>query len=509
MLSKGSVSASEVKRLLRRYWWILPITILTAGALGYAATLVLPKKYTSSTMVLVEPSAVDQGVLPTTAQEDLYRHLASMKEQILSRSRLQAIIQKFNVFPNRIQSEHMDDLVEDLKKMIEVELIQPMPGSQDRQPPGFHVSVTLADPVVAQQVCTEITSMFMEQNASSQVKRIDETTSFLTQQLAEAKANLDEQDQKLADFKSKHLGILPDQEQANLNMLSGMNSQLEANTQAINRAQQDKAFNESLLTQQQTLWKQAQSGTGNTDSLEQQLATLQDELSVLSAKYTPEHPDVLKTQAAIEEVKKRIAASAAAGSETKSSNATTANASAHEPPQIQQLRTKVKQDELNIADLLRQQATIQKDISTLQAHLQASPGVEQQIKELTRNYQTALDHYNDLLKNQQKSAMLKDLQNQQEAETFRVLDAPSMPMTPSFPKKIVFVGGGSAAGFALGVGILYLLAMSDKAMYTEGDVELCLKLPVLTLVPSFDLTEFPASPSSTRGKEIDVLAMKA
>jgi len=507
MLSKGSVSASEVKRLLRRYWWILPITILTAGALGYAATLVLPKKYTSSTMVLVEPSAVDQGVLPTTAQEDLYRHLASMKEQILSRSRLQAIIQKFNVFPNRIQSEHMDDLVEDLKKMIEVELIQPMPGSQDRQPPGFHVSVTLADPVVAQQVCTEITSMFMEQNASSQVKRIDETTSFLTQQLAEAKANLDEQDQKLADFKSKHLGILPDQEQANLNMLTGMNSQLEANTQAINRAQQDKAFNESLLTQQQTLWKQAQSGAGNTDSLEQQLATLQDELSVLSAKYTPEHPDVLKTEAAIDEVKKRIAASAAAGSESKSSTTTTA--SAHEPPQIQQLRTKVKQDDLNIADLLRQQGTIQKDISTLQAHVQASPVVEQQIKELTRNYQTALDHYNELLKNQQKSAMLKDLQNQQEAETFRVLDAPSMPMTPSFPKKIVFVGGGLGAGFALGAGILYLLAMSDRAMYTEGDVELCLKLPVLTLVPSFDLREFPAGSPSNGGEEIDVLAVKA
>jgi len=506
MLSKGSVSASEVKRLLRRYWWILPITILAAGAIGYAATLVLPKKYTSSTMVLVEPPAVDQGVLPTTTQEDLYRHLASMKEQILSRSRLQTIILKFNVFPKR-KEDHMDDLVDDLKKTIEVELIQPMPGSQDRQPPGFHVSVTLADAVVAQQVCTEITSMFMEQNASSQVKKIDETTAFLTQQLAEAKANLDEQDQKLADFKSKHLGILPDQEQANLNMLTGMNSQLEANTQAINRAQQDKTFNESLLSQQQTLWRQAQSGTGNTDNLDQQLATLQDEYSALSAKYTPEHPDVVKTQAAIEEVKKRIAAAAAAGSDSKSNNATAT--SVHEPPQIQQLRTKIKQDDLNIADLLRQQATIQKDISTLRAHVQASPMVEQQIKELTRNYQTALDHYNDLLKNQQKSAMLKDLQNQQEAETFRVLDAPSMPMTPSFPKKIVFVGGGLGAGFALAVGILYLLAMSDKAMYTEGDVELCLKLPVLTLVPSFDAGDFPSSPPSKRSKEIDVLAAKA
>jgi polysaccharide chain length determinant protein (PEP-CTERM system associated) len=484
MLSQGNVSASEVKRLLRKYWWILPITVGFAAAVGYAATLFLAKKYTSSTTVLVEPPAVETAVVPTAANEDLYRHLASMKQQILSRSRLQPLIVKFNLFPKSSEdSAHMDTLVENLKQMIDVELIEPMPGSLNRQPPGFHIAVTLPDPQTAQQVCTEITSMFMEQNASTQEKKFKDTTNFLTQQLEEAKTNLDEQDQKLAEFKRLHLGTLPDQEQSNLSLLGGLNTQLDAATQALSRAQQDKTFNESLLSQQQSLWKNSQTGAGNPQTLDDELSALQDQLSVLLSKYTPEHPDVIKTKAEIEEVKRRMAA----GGDPKLSVASAP--AAHEPVQLQQLRARIKQDELSISDLSKRQTQIQKQIGVLEGHIQASPVVEQQIKELTRNYQTALDHYNDLLKSEQKSAMLTDLQDQQEGETYRVLDAPSLPGAPSYPKKVMFVGGGAAAGFALGLGILYLLAISDKAMYTEQDIELCLKLPVLTLVPSFDVVE--------------------
>ena len=92
-----------------------------------------------------------------------------------------------------------------------------------------------------------------------------------------------------------------------------------------------------------------------------------------------------------------------------------------------------------------------------------------------------------LLKKRENSVMATDLEHQQEGETFRVVDSPSLPSTPSFPKKSVFLGGGVGAGLALSLGILYLLALSDKALYSERDVEVCLKLPVLAAVPSFDV----------------------
>jgi uncharacterized protein involved in exopolysaccharide biosynthesis len=114
--------------------------------------------------------------------------------------------------------------------------------------------------------------------------------------------------------------------------------------------------------------------------------------------------------------------------------------------------------------------------------------VEQQLKELMRSYQSAADFYNELLKKRQNSAMATSLAHQQEGEQFRVLDPPSLPASPSFPKKINFVGGGLGAGLALGLAILYLLMAMDKTVHTERDVEVCLKLPVLASIPLLEVS---------------------
>ncbi len=492
MLRNGEINLREIKRILRRYWWILPTITLVVGALGLVLAIVLPKKYTSSTVVLVEPPSVSKEVVPSLITEDLYHRMASMKEQILSRSRLQPIIEKLSLYPEDRGKKHMEDLVDRLRQSIDVSLMEPMTGSNDHQPPGFHVSVTFNDSRTAQQICTEITSMFLEQNAERRIGQVKVTTQFLTQEVEEAKTKLDEQDAKLAQFKRQYLGSLPEEQQSNLSLLAGLNTQLEVANQALSRAQQDKAFNETLLNQQEATFKASQAGAQSQDALELQLTALQTKLTELLAKYTPEHPDVIKLKTEIEETKRRMAA----GDNKPSSGPT--QAGIHEPPQIQQLRAKIRLDDMSIADSVKHQAQIQVEIRQLQARLQASPMVEQQFKELTRNYQTASDMYNDLLKRQQNSSMAGELENKQQSETFRILDSPSLPQTPSFPKKIVFLGGGGGAGLTLGLGILYLLALTDKAMYSERDVELCLKLPVLTLVPNLEYK-----------KEIGVFTAKA
>ena len=325
--------------------------------------------------------------------------------------------------------------------------------------------------------------MFMEQNATVRGVQSIKVTQFLTEQLNEAKAKLEEQDKRLAQFKAEHLVSMPEQEQTNLTLLTGMNTQLDATTQALARAQQDKTLNETLVSQQEANWKASQVGQQNPETQDQEMAVLQQQLSTLLAKYTPEHPDVIKVKAQIDELNRRMAEAPA----LKAPSPTAQAAALREPPALQQLRTRIKQDEFTIVELTKRQSQIQDQIRALQGRLQASPVVEQQLKELTRSYQTASDIYNDLLKKRENSTMATDLEHQQQGENFKVLDAPSLPTSPSFPKKIIFVGGGLAAGFALSLGILYLLAISDKAMYSERDVELCLKLPVLSSVPSFDV----------------------
>ncbi len=477
MVRNGEFSTADVKRVLRKHWWILPACALGCGTLSILVATQLPKLYTSQTLVLVAKPTVPEEYVKPVVTEDLSQRLASMKEQILSRTRLEPIIEKFNLYANDRPKLPMEDLIERLRKAIVISALEAMPGTQERNLPGFSVNVSFSDPQLAQQICTEITSMFMEQNARSLEQQASRTTSFIGQQLEEAKTKLDEQDAKLAQFKRQYIGLLPEQEQRNLSLLSSLNSELDATTQALTREQQDKSMNETLLSQQEANWKASQLAAQNPETFEEQLRTREEQLTVLKSRYTEDHPDVVKLQNEIAELKKKIEQMPGVDdSSTKSHKQT-------EPPQIQQLRTRIRQEELNYAELGKRQAKIQEQIRVIEGHIEASPMVELQLKELTRNYDSALAFYNDLLKKRDNSAMARDLVHQQEGEQFRVLDPPSLPTSPSFPKMLNFAGGGLGGGALLGLAILYLLMAMDRTLHTEREVEIYLKLPVLTSLP--------------------------
>jgi polysaccharide chain length determinant protein (PEP-CTERM system associated) len=478
MAANRELNSTDAKRVLRRYWWILPISTVLLTLVGWVLANVLPKRYTSQTMVLVEEPYVPSKYVEPVNTSDLDHRLATMQEQILSRSRLQPIIERLNLYPEDRGRMHIDDLVERLRGALTVKPVEAMQGTGPHQLPGFYITATFDTPELAQQVCTEITSMFLAQNARQTEQQATRTTSFLGEQLAEAKKKLDEEDAKLAEFKRQHPGSLPEDTQGNIGMLMGTNTQLEANTQAIARAEQEKAFNESLLQQEEANWKTRTNGGTNVDAADQQLALLQDKLTDLRSRYTPDHPDVIKTESQIAELKKRMAEPA------KQAPANAPAQSTHEPPQLQLLRAKVKQDDLTIANLKREQAQIQAQTRQIQGRVEATPMVEQQYKEITRDHQTASDIYNELLKKSQSSTMAGALVHQEDSEQFRVYDPPNLPQNPSFPKKPYFLGGGAVGGLALGFGILFLLAMMDKTIHSEHDAELFLQLPVLTVVPT-------------------------
>jgi uncharacterized protein involved in exopolysaccharide biosynthesis len=122
-------------------------------------------------------------------------------------------------------------------------------------------------------------------------------------------------------------------------------------------------------------------------------------------------------------------------------------------------------------------------LGTYQARLSMTPGVEQEYKELTRDYQTALQFYNDLLSKKNQSEMATSLERRQQGEQFRVMDPPDLPERPSFPNRPLFAGGGLGVGLALGIGITLLLELQDKSLRTEDDVEHFLRLPTLAMVP--------------------------
>ena len=481
-MAQRELTPADYVAMLRRHWILILVCTLVGGPLAYGVSRFLPVKYKSQTLVLIQQQAVPTEYVKSIDTADINQRLSSMQQQIFSRSRLEPIIRQYGLYSVDASKGSMDALVAQLQKAIEVTPVSPMAETRSSQLPGFNVTVTLDNPRMAQEVCTAVTSMFIEENLKSRQQHSEQTTQFLSQQLVDAKAVLDDQDAKLAAFKSQHINSLPDEEQTNLNLLTGLTSQLDAATQALARAQQDKSFAESMVSQQEASWQASQTGH-NPATMEQQLIAMQAQLSSLRARYTDDYPDVIKTKADIAAMQRKMAeTNNQAGSPEPANNVKTSI----EPPQIQQLRAQVHNYDQVISEKTREQEQIKQQIRLYQDRIQSSPAVEQQYKEVSRGYQTALDSYNDLLKKRQESSMATQLERDQQGEQFRVLDPANLPTAPSFPNRPLFALGGLGGGLALGLGLTFLMELKDSSLKTERDVEVALQLPVLAMVPAIE-----------------------
>jgi polysaccharide chain length determinant protein (PEP-CTERM system associated) len=481
-MAQRELTPADYLAMLRRHWVMIVICTLVGGPLAYGVSRVLPVKYKSQTLVLVEQQSVPTDYVKSIDTADISQRLSSMQQQILSRSRLEPIIREYGLYASDVNKTSMEELVARLQKAIDVTPVLPMAETRAKELPGFTVAVTMDTARTAQEVCTAVTSMFIEENLKSRQQHSEQTTQFLSTQLVDAKAALDDQDAKLATFKSHYIGALPDEEQTNLNLLTGLTSQLDAATQALARGQQDKSFAESMLTQQVASWQASQTGH-NPATLEQQLIALQTQLASLQARYTDDYPDVIKTKADIAALQKKMNESESA---TGLAGSTKDLKTSVEPTQIQQLRAQVHSYDQVIAEKTKEQEKIKQQIGLYQSRIQSSPGVEQQYKELTRGYQTALDSYNDLLKKRQESSMATQLEHDQQGELLRVLDPANLPDKPSFPNRPLFALGGLGGGLALGLGLSFFMEMKDSSFKTERDVEVALQLPVLAMVPAIE-----------------------
>ncbi len=462
----------------RRLWWIV-VPAIVGPIAGYLISLKITPVFTSQAFVLVEQQKVPDTFVPSMITDQLETRLMTMQDQILSRSRLQPLIEQFGFYKGDLGRASMDELVARLRKAIKVTPIRPDSSNALR---GFYVAVDADNPVTAQRVCSRVLSMFMEENLNARSKRAEDTTEFLTGQLNDAKRRLDDNDSKLADFKTRYLGRLPTDEQSNLQMLSTLSSRLDAVNEAIAQAQQQRVMQSSILAQQNASARVVHAAAVKPSDLEKQIADLRSQLAALETRYTPEHPEVVKTKGQIEAMQRQLELARAVPPEPDSS----ASVSVPENPESAQLRASVQAIDESIKSKRAEQARLEAQISTFQARIQLSPVVEEQFKGLTRDYESALQFYNELLTKKTQSEMVRDLEQRREGEQFRVMDAPSLPTKPSSPDQQKFALGGLISGFALGAMLAAILEMRERVIRTEKDIDVQIGIPVLAVIQTVE-----------------------
>jgi polysaccharide chain length determinant protein (PEP-CTERM system associated) len=469
--------------LKRRFLVILTSTLVFLGV-GVGITRVVPPQYISTTLVLIEQQKVPEDYVKPVVDQDLTARLSSMKEQILSRSRIQPIIEQFGLFNSGKYT--MDDRILLTQKAIG---IKPIPSSEASQGmPGFTISFKANSAQTAQQVCGAIESLFVSENQTDRQQTAEGTTDFLKQQLADSKKNLDDQDAKLAAFQQKYLGKLPEQENSNTNTLQALTTQLDASTQSLNRLQQDETFLQAMVTQQSHDLQHSESAaTAAQDERRTQLKALMAQKDELEALYTPDHPDVIAVSRKIEELQAEIVN---APTQTTPGVAT---ATVPDTPQLQQLKAQLRGAQQAVAAAKDEQAHIEQQVRTYESRIDSSPVVEEEYKQVTRDHDTALQFYNTLLTKMNESTMATALERRQQGEQFHVMDAPNLPDEPAFPNLRIFAGGGLAFGLMLGLLIAGLQEYRDTSLRNERDIWAFTKLPTLALISHMDDLSGPAS----------------
>jgi polysaccharide chain length determinant protein (PEP-CTERM system associated) len=482
MIENRELTIDDYLRMLRRRLKVILIPTLLAPLVGFAVSFAFSPKYTSGSQVLVEGQKVPEGYVAPVVTEDLSNRIATLEQRALSAEHLRPLIENLKLAQGNDVLTKMDDIR--LNVAIEpVEVITMAPiGGQKRKGdvPGFNLNYSASTPSEAQKVCAALTDIMVQENLKDQAQVAQDTTNFLARQVEDDKRKLDELDGKLADFKKHYIGQLPEDADNNLKILANLDSQLDASTQALNRAQQDKSYAESQLAEQLAAWRLSEGSTDPRD-LQKQLSDLQAQLVALRARYTDDYPEVVKTKKDIEALQKRIDEINAAAANP----ANTSDISAHatEPPEIQQLRAQVFQYKQIIEQATRSQQGLQQQIKVFQARVALSPSVEQQYKELTRDYETLQKVYDMDLAKQRESEKQTAMELEQQGETMRILRPADLPDSPSFPNRWLFAGGGLASGLALGFGLALWLELRDTAVRTEEDVIAVLELPVLSQLP--------------------------
>ncbi len=492
--------------IIRRHRsWILGPAFLGLVA-GVVTAFLWPDSYMAKGMIRVVPPQVPSRLVQTNISEEMTARINTVYQNIISRASLINLIQTHNLYPDERKKLPTDDVVEQMRTdigMSRMESLSRGSGAYRQNVAAFTVTFSYSDRRLAQKICQEIITRFTDESIKSRTVMSETTTGFLKDQYEVVKRELEDIDTRIAAFKSRNIGDLPEQEQMMFSRISAMEASIQATGGQISRAQQDKLQMESQLRdlrdQAQVLAQPvaeatAQGPVRNERLLEvdRDLERAQAALTALRESYKDSHPDVQRMLGYIQ-TKQKLREQVLRETEAARTDP------AGRPRMVVSPANQAKLREVNSA-VLRLQAALQaKDIEIdelnrqinetkgrlrqTQARLESSPGANQEYVQLIRDRALAMARYEDMGKKMQDSSMATDLMSRGQGEMLEMLEQPVMPDEPYAPKRPLIISLGCILGLALGVALAGGREIKDSSLKNLKDVRAYTRLTVLGSIP--------------------------
>lgn len=472
----------------KRKWLILLPTIAVGLAIAYVVYR-LPDIYESTTLIVVKPSTLPNSVVPTITEETLTRELTSISQVVTSRSSLQPLMEKYDLYKEeRRRGEPMELLIDAMRKQVKVDVNT----TRNEITNGFNITYRGRDPKSTQAVAGELASKYIDEQTKGTVNAGTSAKQFIEEQVRQAKEELDTIDTQRLTYLQQNMNNLPSQSQALVGRLTALHEGQKALIAELGRSRDMGAAYRSQLADITKSYDQeiVLSAENTTDPKTTQAwaqlvgrrSEYEGELQNLLSQYKEKHPDVVAKQKQLLDIKRQQ--DQMIGEWKERIEERKQKLKQLSDPRILSLQTQIAMMD---GDTQRQQKMLNEtnqQIAELNGRINAIPNAEVGLEAIDREYKTKKFNYDTLLAQQQKVVIGADAAKDQQQGGIQVIDPANLPERPVAPKRFLLTVGGFGIGLVLGV----LLALSFElrrlfTIQTIEDAKHYTNLPVLVSIP--------------------------
>ncbi|MBI5249632.1 MAG: hypothetical protein HY912_09065 [Desulfomonile tiedjei] len=495
---RSNMQPQEYAAIFMRRKWLIVFSILFILFSASVYCVVAPEQFKSSTTILVIPQRVPEGYVRSTVSIRIEERLSTIRQQVMSRTRLNTVMDELGLFKEERKKKPVEEVVEDMRKRIDIQV---------RGTDAFTLSFIHENRQMAMLTASRLASFFIDENLKVREQQAVGTSDFLDSQMQETKKKLEVQEERVKQYKMRFMGELPQQMEANLNMLRGLQDRFRVITDSIRSAEDRKVFLEaqaSSLERSLQMVVTVEEGRGEqvimVDPAQGSLAELAGKkarLAELSAKYTDKYPETQRTKREVEQLETRI-------SEIRKSSSSQDNANKRKvsppPPASHQvsseilenrrLRAQIALSDQEISSMKKEREEIKKGIAAVQAKVEQSPRREQEMIALTRDYDNIKRSYDELLRKKLDADVSQNLEKRQKGEQFQILDPANIPEEPFKPDRKKVFALAAIAALMLGFGGAIGLEMLDPTLREATEFRHFFELPILASIPVLQDQEY-------------------
>jgi polysaccharide chain length determinant protein (PEP-CTERM system associated) len=457
--------------------WLIIIPFCLAMIVGIYLAITLPKVYQASTLIMIEPQTVPSSFVRTIVSTDVDSRITTIKQEILSRTNLEKIIDNFNLFSGPgSENLFMETKVASLRSRIGVGVSRARRG-----PNTFSISFSDSNPETAMKIANGLATLFIDENLKIRETQALGTSDFLEDELETMRKRLQDVEEKLRTYRARHRGELPEQLDSNLRILGSLQQQLSEREERLSDEKNRLIEIENQIQARKELLATGSADGSDTNAI-LTLDQLKKRLQNLETSYTDRHPDVIRLRAKIANLEAKIRSEDLSSQDLQVTDSQ-ADASFISDRALREQMRQQMEIKVAIRDLADDIAKLKRQIPIYQQRVERTPKREEELLALNRDYRNITTSYSSLLNRKLEAEISVNMEKKQKGEQFRIIDparVPHEPVSPDLRRLFMMV---VAVGLGLGAGLIFLLDFFDSSLKDPEVFESDLGVAVLATVP--------------------------